>query len=216
VIERMAVSWKDVLCGLFAALAWVCASLANCPRASVESASQAGVEIIAAVPLPGPIVVSIEDDDRERKFTNPIAELIDCRGCCEVPEAPEPQRTGVKQGVALTIGYGWDNQMMSSAAHLITPRFNAQFPEPLKARIRTREEQRHGRPFQLLNLLLGGAEGSKCVGPLSLTSRALQAVDRLKQSEALAKLRNFFLRVTKVTRQVSAVAYSAARDGGQL
>ena len=64
-IERMAVSWKDASFAVVAALAWLSASLVSCPQVSVKSVSKAGVEITAAIPSPGPIMVSIEDDDRE-------------------------------------------------------------------------------------------------------------------------------------------------------
>ncbi len=64
-IERLAVSWEDASFAVVAALAWLCASLVSCPQVSVKSVSKAGVEITAAIPSPGPIMVSIEDDDRE-------------------------------------------------------------------------------------------------------------------------------------------------------
>ena len=64
-IERLAVSWEDASFAVVAALAWLSASLVSCPRVSVKSVSKAGVEITAAIPSPGPIMVSIEDDDRE-------------------------------------------------------------------------------------------------------------------------------------------------------
>ena len=64
-IERMAVSWKDASLAVVAALAWLSAPLVSCPRVIVKSVSKAGVEITAAIPSLGPIMVSIEDDDRE-------------------------------------------------------------------------------------------------------------------------------------------------------
>jgi hypothetical protein len=65
VIERLAASWEDALFAVVAILAWLSACLASCPQVTVTSVSKAGIEITAAVPLPGPIVDSIEDNDRE-------------------------------------------------------------------------------------------------------------------------------------------------------
>ena len=64
-IERLAVSWEDASFAVVAALAWLSASFVSCPQVSVEFVSKAGVEITAAIPSLGPIMVSIEDDDRE-------------------------------------------------------------------------------------------------------------------------------------------------------
>src|SRR5271157_4795474 len=66
VIERLAVSWEGALFVVVAVLAWLSASLVSCPQVGVKSVSKAGVEIIAAIPSLGPIMVSI-DDDREFK-----------------------------------------------------------------------------------------------------------------------------------------------------
>ena len=64
-IERLAACWKNASLAVVAALAWWCASLVSCQQVSVKSVSKAGVEITAAIPSLGPIMVSIEDDDRE-------------------------------------------------------------------------------------------------------------------------------------------------------
>ena len=64
-IERLAVSWEDGWFAVVAALAWLSASFVCCPQVSGKFVSKAGVEITAAVPSLGPIMVSIEDDDRE-------------------------------------------------------------------------------------------------------------------------------------------------------
>ncbi len=65
VIERLAVSWEDASFAVVAALAWLSASFVSCPQVSVKFVSKAGVEITAAIPSLGSIMVSIEDDDRE-------------------------------------------------------------------------------------------------------------------------------------------------------
>jgi hypothetical protein len=65
VIERLAVSWEGASFAVVVALAWLSAPLVSCPRVIVKSVSKAGVEITAAIPSPGPIMVAIEDDDRE-------------------------------------------------------------------------------------------------------------------------------------------------------
>ena len=64
-IERLAVSWEDASFAVAAALAWLSAWLVSCPQVNVKSVSKAGVEITATIPSPAPIMVSIEDDDRE-------------------------------------------------------------------------------------------------------------------------------------------------------
>ena len=64
-IERLAVSWEIGSFAVIAALAWLSASLVSCPQVGVKFVSKAGVEITAAIPSLEPIVVSIEDDDRE-------------------------------------------------------------------------------------------------------------------------------------------------------
>ncbi len=64
-IERLAAFWVDASFAVVAALAWTSASFVSCPRVSVKFVSKSGVEITAAIPPLGPIMVSIEDDDRE-------------------------------------------------------------------------------------------------------------------------------------------------------
>jgi hypothetical protein len=66
VIERLDVFWVGASFA-FVALAWLSASLVSCPQVSVGSVSRAGVEISAAVLSLGPIMASIEDDDRESR-----------------------------------------------------------------------------------------------------------------------------------------------------
>jgi hypothetical protein len=65
VMERLAGSWENGSFVVVVALAWLCASLVSCRQASVDSVPKAGVEITAAMPSLGPIMVSIEDDDRD-------------------------------------------------------------------------------------------------------------------------------------------------------
>jgi hypothetical protein len=65
VIERLTVSWEDASFALVAALAWLSVSLVSCPQVRVRSFDRAGVEITAAIPSVGPMVVSVEDADRE-------------------------------------------------------------------------------------------------------------------------------------------------------
>jgi hypothetical protein len=65
VIEQVTVSWKDASFAIVAILACLSASLVSCAHVSVNSVSQADVEITAAIPSPGQIMVSIEDDGRE-------------------------------------------------------------------------------------------------------------------------------------------------------
>jgi hypothetical protein len=65
VIGRLALPWGDASFAVVAALAWLFASFASCPRTSVKSVSTANVEINPAIPSPGPIMISIEDDDLE-------------------------------------------------------------------------------------------------------------------------------------------------------
>jgi hypothetical protein len=65
VIGRLAISWEDAVLAVVAALACLSASFLSFPRVCVEFASMAGVEITATIPSLGPIMVLIEDDDRE-------------------------------------------------------------------------------------------------------------------------------------------------------
>ncbi len=64
-IERLAITWEDASFAIIAAIAWLSASLMSCPQASVKFVYKAGVEITAAIPSLGPIMVMIEEDDRE-------------------------------------------------------------------------------------------------------------------------------------------------------
>jgi hypothetical protein len=64
-IERLALSWEDASCAVFAALAWLSVSFLCCPQVSIKFVAKAGVGITAATPSLGPIVDSIEDDGRE-------------------------------------------------------------------------------------------------------------------------------------------------------
>ena len=64
-IERLAVSWEIGAFAVVAALAWVSASFVSCPQVSAKFVSKAGVDSTAAIPSLGPIMDSIEDDDRE-------------------------------------------------------------------------------------------------------------------------------------------------------
>ncbi len=66
-IERLGVSWEDASLRVFtfAALAWLSASLASCTQASLIFVSKADVAITAAIPSPGPIMASIENEDPE-------------------------------------------------------------------------------------------------------------------------------------------------------
>jgi hypothetical protein len=65
VIEGLVPSRGDASFAVVAALVWLFASFVSCPQTSAEFVSEAGVEITAAIPSPEPIMVSIEDDDRE-------------------------------------------------------------------------------------------------------------------------------------------------------
>jgi hypothetical protein len=64
-IGRLAAAWADACFAGVAALALLSASLVSCLQVSVHSVSMTGVEIIAAIPSPGLITFSIEDDDRD-------------------------------------------------------------------------------------------------------------------------------------------------------
>ena len=64
-LERLALSWEDITFAVIAALVWSFASFVCCPLISVRFMSKAGVEITAAIPSLGPLMGSIEDDDRE-------------------------------------------------------------------------------------------------------------------------------------------------------
>jgi hypothetical protein len=62
VIERVAKSWKNAPYAFVGALACLSASLLSCPQVGLKSVSRAGLQIVPAIPSPGPIMVSIEDD----------------------------------------------------------------------------------------------------------------------------------------------------------
>jgi hypothetical protein len=65
VSKRRAVFWAGASFAILAAGGWMCALLVSCPRLIVKFVSRPGVEITAAIPMPGPRLVAIEDDDRE-------------------------------------------------------------------------------------------------------------------------------------------------------
>jgi hypothetical protein len=65
VIERLAVSWGDASFAVVAILACLSASFVSCRHVSVNFVYTAGVAVTAAIPLPGPVMVLIADDDRE-------------------------------------------------------------------------------------------------------------------------------------------------------
>ncbi len=70
-IERLAVTWEHASLAALAALVCLSASLVSCPRVSVNSVSKAGVESTAAISSQGPIMVSLEDADRESREDDP-------------------------------------------------------------------------------------------------------------------------------------------------
>jgi hypothetical protein len=70
VVKRLALSWEDASFGFLALLAWLSASLLSYAHVSVNAVSMAGFEIAAATPSPGPIIDSIDDDDRESQKDN--------------------------------------------------------------------------------------------------------------------------------------------------
>jgi hypothetical protein len=62
-IGRLAAAWADAPFAVVAALAWLSVSLVSCPQVGVlNSVCLTGVEINAAIPLPGTIAFSIEND----------------------------------------------------------------------------------------------------------------------------------------------------------
>jgi hypothetical protein len=64
-VGRLAAARADAAYAVVAALAWSSAALVICSQISVQSVSKAGVEITAAIPSLGAMMVGIEDDDRE-------------------------------------------------------------------------------------------------------------------------------------------------------
>ena len=69
-IKRLAMSWKDASFAVAAALAWLSASFLSCPQVSVQFMSKAGVEITAAIPSLGSIMVSIVNGGRDLSAKN--------------------------------------------------------------------------------------------------------------------------------------------------
>jgi hypothetical protein len=65
VIERLGVSWEDASFAVIATLVWLSALLVSCPPVSARFRSRPGVAITAAMPSVGPIMCSIEDEDRD-------------------------------------------------------------------------------------------------------------------------------------------------------
>jgi hypothetical protein len=65
VVKRLAASRENACFAVVAVLAWLSASFAGCPHVSVKSVAMVGIEITAPAASPGPIMVSIEDEDRE-------------------------------------------------------------------------------------------------------------------------------------------------------
>jgi hypothetical protein len=102
VIERLAVSSDDASFAVVAALAWLVAWFISCPQVSVKFVSEAGVETTAAIPSLGPIMVSIEDDDRE--FQEDNRELCGLPGARLVsPPSPTLSQLTPPQSVALSV-----------------------------------------------------------------------------------------------------------------
>ncbi len=64
-IERLDVSWDNASFAAVAVIAWLSGWFLSCPQVGARIVSEAGVEITAAIPSLGPIMGSIEDDDRE-------------------------------------------------------------------------------------------------------------------------------------------------------
>ena len=101
-IERLAVSWEDASFAVVAALAWLSASFVSCPQVSVKFVSKAGVEITAAIPSLGPIMVSIEDDERE--FQEDDLELYGQPGVRLVsPPSLTPSQITPPQSISLPV-----------------------------------------------------------------------------------------------------------------
>ncbi len=64
-IERLTVSEQAGLIAVVAAFAWLSVSFLGRPQPSVTFVSKAAVAITEPIPALGPIMDSIEDDDRE-------------------------------------------------------------------------------------------------------------------------------------------------------
>ena len=102
VTERLGGSWRIALFAVVASLAWISASFARCPQVSVKFVSEAGVEIIAAIPSLGLIFVSIED--RFREFQEDDLELCGLPGTRPV-SSPSPTLSQITtpQSVSLSV-----------------------------------------------------------------------------------------------------------------
>ncbi len=101
-IERLAVSWEGASFAVVAALAWLSASFVSCPQVSVKFVSKVVVEITVAIPSLGPIMVSIEDDDRE--FQEDDLELCGLPGVRLVsPPSLTPSQIMPPQSVSLSV-----------------------------------------------------------------------------------------------------------------
>ncbi|MBV8127848.1 MAG: hypothetical protein JO114_09355 [Planctomycetaceae bacterium] len=101
-IERLAVSWEGASLAVVVALAWLSAPLVSCPQVGVKSVSKAGVEITAAIPSLEPIMVSIEDDDRE--FQEEDLELCGLPGVRLVsPPSLTPSQITLSQSISLPV-----------------------------------------------------------------------------------------------------------------
>jgi hypothetical protein len=101
VVERLAVSWEDKLFAVAVALAWLSASFLSWPSISVSFVSKVGVEITEAIPPPGPILVLIEDDDRE--FQEHDLKLSALPGVRLVwPSSPTLSQTTPPQSISLS------------------------------------------------------------------------------------------------------------------
>jgi hypothetical protein len=83
-IERLTIRRKDATLPVIAVVAWLSAWFVSCPQDSVGFASVAGVEITVPLPLPGPIMVSIADND-DREFQEEELEPFGLPGVRVVP-----------------------------------------------------------------------------------------------------------------------------------
>ena len=100
-IKRLPASWKDASFAVAAALAWLSASFLSCPQVSVQFISKAGVEITAAIPSLGSIMVSIVNDRRDLSGKNTKAGKlgISARGTAVIcPIAQTPIKVTTRTG----------------------------------------------------------------------------------------------------------------------
>ena len=95
-IERLAISWGGASLSVIATLAWLSAFVVSCPRVSVKSETKAGVEVCAAIPSLGPILVAIEVDDKESPKM--ILSHAGCQvcGCFCPPSLPFSNHAGAE------------------------------------------------------------------------------------------------------------------------